>query len=167
MADPTGFSDGLPSEWREVSVSTVYPPSSRPQNLVFLYAARKSELCRVRGDASPPEHPRIIGQFTQPQISIQSHPRDSVGHAIGPGIYAGSPFFPCPRPIGSPSPNPHPSWWYDKNLRHLFCVDFGATVHSSISSYDTTPAQLAYDPTGGLQPWGETVGFHSVGVYLV
>lgn len=61
MAGPTGFSDVLPNEWDEVSVLTVHPPNSRPQDLVFSYATRKSGPCRLRGDDFLPERPRIIG----------------------------------------------------------------------------------------------------------
>ena len=39
MADPTRFDDTLPSEWYEVSVSTIYLSYSCSQNLVSLHVA--------------------------------------------------------------------------------------------------------------------------------
>ena len=111
MADPTGLSDILPSEWYEVSGLAIYPPSSRPQELVFSYAAHKSGLCRFRGDPFLPERPRIINlRFTRlrHRISVQAHHGDFVGYATSPRNYTKLPPLSFPRsvePSGSiPSP---------------------------------------------------------------
>ena len=111
MADPTGSSDFLFSEWYEVSAPAIYLPNSHPQFSGFVYAALQSGPFRSR-DTFLPDHPRIIGLcFTRPRsrTPIRAHSGDSVGYTIDPRDYTQFPPFRFPRPFEPSTPNPRPS----------------------------------------------------------